>query len=118
MPLSKARDRLRQRIKRGTVLPSPTDEFLLLPQYKRKEVLAEIALKPEGKPITAGHRIAAIKELNLMEHIYDPYPPGYNDNRHYTIIIQGNDAKQKLEQLLQGKVPELEAPHIGEDNED
>ena len=34
------------------------------------------------------------------------------DNRQYTIIIQGDDAKKKLEQLLQGKVPELEAPVI------
>ena len=113
MPLSKARDKLRQRIRRGTVLPSPTDEFLLLPQYKRKEVLAEIALHKSETPVTPGHRIAAIKEINLMEHIYDSYPAG-SGNRTYNIIIQGNKEEELklMNQLLQGKVPELETTHF------
>ena len=112
MPLSKARDRVRKRLLRGSP-PVPTSDFELLPKCKRKEILAELAMKPEGKPITAGHRIAAIKEINLMEHVYDPYPSG-NDNRTYNIIIQGNreEELEKMNQLFKGKIPELEAPHI------
>ena len=31
-------------------------------------------------------------------------------DRQYNILIQGKDAKDKLEKLLSGKMPELEAP--------
>lgn len=107
MPLSRTRDRLRKRIERGTVLPSPTDRFHALPLYKRKEVLAEIALHPNETPVSPRHRIAAVKELNLMEHVYQE-DRSYQDNRQYNIIIQGESAKGQLESMLKGKVPELQ----------
>ena len=111
MALSKAKMRLRKRIDRGTVKPSQATEAFLMPEYKRKERLAEIIVTPiPPEKIKAGHIIAAIKELNLMEHIYDTLPQGYNDNRQYTIIIQGEGAKSQLETMLKGKVPELQQP--------
>jgi len=112
MPLSKAKMRLRKQIDRGRVKPSQSTDAFLMPLYKRKERLAEIITTPiKPDKIKVGHIIAAIKELNLMEHIYEP-DTSYQDNRQYNIIIQGEEAKDKLNQLLQGKVPELEAPHI------
>ena len=75
MALSKERMRLRKRVDRARAAGVPvklsqSDEFALLPKYKRKEVLAEIALHRTETPVSAGHRIAAVKEINLMEHVY------------------------------------------------
>jgi len=103
MPLSKARDRARKRLERGGyVLPSSNLAISYLPPDTRKEVLTQIALHAIEKPVTAGHKIAAIKELNLMEHVYDEKPQ-YNDNRTYNILVTGDDIKPKLNQLLAGK---------------
>ena len=79
MAISKARDRLLHRItyakKRGIPLVlTPSDEFNSLPKWRRLELLAEMALHPTEMPVSAGHRIAAIKEINLMEHVYDERP--------------------------------------------
>ncbi len=79
MTLSKARNRVRMRKIRAEargeeVHLSATDEFSLLPLYRRKEVLAAIALHRIEAPVTAGHIIAAVKECNLMEHVYDEAP--------------------------------------------
>jgi len=81
MSLSKARDRTRKRIERAKrsgkpVQLRPTDAITILPQDERKDILAKIAQHTIEKPVTAGHKIAAIKELNLMEHVYDPNPQG------------------------------------------
>jgi len=114
MPLSKAAMRARKRTDRAKargVKPSQADVFDSLPQYKRKERLAEIAMTPLDKvPIKGGHIIMAIKELNLMEHVYDPDYSKAQGNRQYNIIIQGKDAEERFNQLLAGKLPQLEAP--------
>jgi len=109
MPLSKARMRALKRLERGgDVKPTSSLAIAILPPDERKEVLKQIALHAIQKPVTAGHKIAAIKELNLMEHVYDE-KPNYNDNRQYNIIIAGgSESKEKLELLLSGKIPQLE----------
>ena len=73
MTLSKARDRARKRIERleRGVLPDSNLALSCLPPDERKLVLKEIALHAIETPVSAGHRIAAIKEINLMEHVYD-----------------------------------------------
>ncbi len=74
MPLSKARNRARMRLlslEAKGLLPDCNLALMLLPPDERKRVLADIARGPTEMPVTAGQRIAAIKELNLMEHIYD-----------------------------------------------
>ena len=49
--------------------------------------------------------INAIQELNKMDHIYDEKPQ-YQDNRHYTIVVQGDEAKARFNELLAGKMPQ------------
>ncbi len=97
MPLSKARNRARNKLWRaeqkaqalGLPIEQPTSNLAIscLPPDERKAVLKEIALHAIETHVSAGHKIAAIKEINLMEHIYDPQPAG-NDNRHITFIFQ------------------------------
>ncbi len=78
MALSKARNRLRMRLVRAVEPGAPVQladgDFKLLPKGKRLEVLAEIALHAVEKPVSAGHKVAAIKEINLMTHTYDEAP--------------------------------------------
>ena len=93
-------------MKKG-IKPDSNLAISTLAPEERKQVLKEIALHVTEKPVSAGQRIAAIKELNLMEHIYDPSPQ-LQDNRQYQIIIAGGpDAKEKLERLLSGEMPPL-----------
>jgi len=49
--------------------------------------------------------IQAIQELNKMDHIYDEKPQ-FNDNRTYNIIVQGDGAREKVNQVLEGKRPD------------
>jgi len=112
MALSKERMRIRKRVDRAKAKGEPvklsqTDEFLSLPLYKRKEVLAGVALRNIDAPVTAGHVIAAIKELNLMDHVYDEIPGG-GDVTYNIFIAGGEDGKAKLKQLLTGEIPLLE----------
>jgi len=56
--------------------------------------------------ITPAHILTAIAEQNKMERIgTTDDKPQYNDNRQYNIIIQGDDNKAKLQQLLSGEKP-------------
>lgn len=114
MPLSKARDRARKRIERAEakgVQPTSNLAISCLPPDERKQVLKAIALHAIEQPVSAGHKIAAIKELNLMEHVYDPQPsferlsPGIVMN-----IFQVIDQRQQ--ELGQGKVVEIAEPGV------
>ena len=127
MPLSKARMRLRKQLDRGTVKPSPTTAFMLLPLDERKEVLKSIALHSIEKPISAGHVIAAIKEYNLMEHVYDPVTPNWIDNRTINFIVTSDKAKTLTENVerrleaLQGVTSPIEdddSPKLLKEGED
>ena len=75
MPLSKARMRALKRFQRAEakgVKPPSNLAISCLPPDERKQVLKEIALHAIDKPVTAGQKIAAIRELNLMEGSYAP----------------------------------------------
>ena len=103
MPLSKARDRARKRLeyreKHGLPLLS-NPAFSVLPPDKRKEVLAQVALHAIETPVSAGHKIAAIKEINLMEHIYEP---GGNVRDVNVVFIIGRGYRD-VPQIVEGKV--------------
>ena len=84
MPLSKARMRALKRFQRAEakgVLPDSNLAISILPPDERKQVLKEIALHAIDKPVTAGQKIAAIRELNLMEGSYAPI-------RHQHIVFE------------------------------
>jgi len=84
MPLSKARDRARKKLQRDEargLQPSSNLAISILPPDERKQVLKEIALHAIDKPVTAGQKIAAIRELNLMEGSYAP-------ERHQHIVFE------------------------------
>ena len=78
----------------------------LLSKKERLLLLSEIAKHEIEKPVTAGHKIAAIREHNLMEHIYDDKPQ-YQDNRTYNILVQGDEQRDRFNKLLEGKRPEI-----------
>lgn len=81
-----------------------------LTRKEKRQLLAQYAkMNPEK-----ANPVEAIRELNRMDREYE-LPIGGNDNRQYTIIIQGDEAKLKLEQLLSGKIPELEAEGVAQD---
>ena len=108
MSLSRERDRIRKRIERANakgspIQLSPTDEFALLPKYKRKEVLAEIALHRTETPVSAGHRIAAIKEINLMEHIYDGSQPLAGEIINNFVFVLPSGTKITPRALIEGE---------------
>ena len=84
MPLSKARMRALKRFQRAEakgVKPDSNLAISILPPDERKQVLKEIALHAIDKPVTAGQKIAAIRELNLMEGSYAPI-------RHQHIVFE------------------------------
>jgi len=78
----------------------------LLTKKERLLLLSEIAKHEIEKPVTAGHKIAAIRETNLMEHIYDEKPQ-FQDNRTYNIVVQDGETKDRFNKLLEGKRPEI-----------
>ena len=96
---------MRKRLERGVIQPSPTESIMLLPLDERKEVLKEIALHAIEKPVTAGQKIAAIKEINLMEHVYDVPFGGNQDNRTINIFVADEDTKREVQRLMLGGKP-------------
>jgi len=95
----KIKDRLRQ-------LRDKVDDELIAPILERKKIATEVARAEMRQPITAREKVFAIAELNKMEHVYDEKPQ-YQDNRVLNIIVQGDDARDKVNQLLAGKKPQL-----------
>ena len=77
-----------QRDQQRGVQPSCNLAISCLPPDERKQVLKQIALHAIETPVTAGQKIAAVKELNLMEHIYDPKDYG-RDIKIVFVIGQG-----------------------------
>ena len=61
---------------------------------ERKERLTEVARHRIETPVTAGHKIQAVAELNKMEHIYEP---GGNTRDVHVVFVVGRgyvDKKQ------------------------
>jgi len=69
---------------------------------KRKERLAELVATPiKPEDVKPRDIILSIKELNLMEHVYDPSPP-VQDNRQILIVVGDEAGKLALQKLLSG----------------
>jgi len=95
-----------------------------LPPDDRKEVLKQIALHAIDKPVTAGQKIAAIRELNLMEGSYAPVRYQHQHVVFEVITVdytqrqfteeEGDDAIQRereAEGLLEGQKEGTEDVH-------
>jgi len=81
----------------------------ILTKRQRLQLLSEYAkLNPDKV-----NPVSAISELNKMEHIYDEKPQ-FQDNRVYNILVQGDEARDRFNKLLEGKRPQ---EIKGEDND-
>ncbi len=89
---------LRNAEKRG-LQPGCNLAISCLPPDERKQVLKEIALHAIETPVTAGQKIAAVKEINLMEHIYDG--GGIRDVNVVFVIGKGY---RDVPQIVEGEV--------------
>ncbi len=54
--------------------------------------------------------IAAIAELNKMEHVYEPDKGGTTNNTQINIIVQSAEAQSMLQRVLNGERTERELP--------
>jgi len=81
------------------------DDELVAPLIERKRIATEVARADMRQPITAREKVLAISELNKMEHIYDEKPQ-FQDNRVYNILVQGDEAKDRFNKLLEGRMPQ------------
>ncbi len=68
---------------------------------ERKQATSTIIRTEMRAPVTAKEKVIAITELNKMEHVYDEKSQ-YNDNRQLNIIVQSEDAREKLNMMLSG----------------
>lgn len=61
--------------------------------------------------------VSAIQELNKMECVYDDGGRKVEDNRQYNIIVTGEDARARLDQLMAGRreLPESKPLRIPQD---
>jgi len=72
----------------------------ILTKRQRLQLLSEYAkLNPDKV-----NPVSAIHEHNLMEHVFDEKPQ-FQDNRTYHILVQGDEAKDRFNKLLEGKRP-------------
>ena len=76
----------------------------VMPLHRRFRRLTQVADMPIEKEVSAREVVMAIAETNRMTHIYDEKPQ-YQDNRQYTIVVQGDEAKARFNELLAGKMP-------------
>ena len=93
-------------IERLNELTSQASESAKMPINRRFRRLAELADMPVEKEVSAREVVMAIAETNRMTHIYDEKPQ-YQDNRTYNILVQGDEAKDRFNKLLEGKKPEV-----------
>ena len=67
-----------------------------LSKHERLVILSEIAKHQIESAVSAGHKIAAIREANLMEGVYQEALSGYNDNRTTNIIVLDGSTKELI----------------------
>lgn len=77
----------------------------VMPLHRRFRRLAELADMPVEKEVSAREVVMAIAETNRMTHIYDEKPQ-YQDNRVYNILVQGDEVRDRVNKLLEGKRPQ------------
>ena len=70
-----------------------------LSKHERLVILSEIAKHQIESAVSAGHKIAAIREANLMEGVYQEATTGYIDNRTVNIIVSSDKAKELTENV-------------------
>ena len=79
-------------------------------QNERKRVLTEILRSRTETPITAGQRIAANKELNLMERVYQDANNATPAVIQINVVLQGGQSTQSAQCLPETpKIIEIEA---------
>jgi len=77
-----------------------------LSKHERLVILSEIAKHQIESAVSAGHKIAAIRESNLMEGVYQEAQTGYIDNRTVNIIVSSDKAKELTENVSRRLLPE------------
>ena len=77
----------------------PTVEVLKDAYDKRVKALVQVIEHKIETPVSAGHRIAAVHEVNLMEHIY---APGGNIRNVNVVFVIGKGYKN-IPQLVEGE---------------
>lgn len=68
----------------AAVIPA---EVAVASVIERKQLLTAIARHNIEKPVTAGHVIAAAKELNLMEHVYEDRGTGNEIVNNFLFVL-------------------------------
>jgi len=89
-----------------------------LSKHERLVILSEIAKHQIEAAVSAGHKIAAIKEANLMEGVYQEALPNYQDNRQYNFIVQSEESRKRVDLLLKGERPQLVKGDVTTQNEE
>ncbi len=59
----------------------------ILTKKERLLILCEIAKHSIEKPVTAGQKIAAVREQNLMEHVYEDRDTGTQPINNFVFIM-------------------------------
>ena len=90
-------ERLSELSESVTVINRFENEAIALKE-ERMRLLSEIAKHKVETPVSAGHRIQAISELNKMEHIYNDRGDTTN-NTVFNIITSDERAKELLGKL-------------------
>ena len=87
----------------------PSEEQAIAFVIERKKLLTKIARHKIEVPVSAGHKVAAIKEINLMERVYEE-PSGGQDNRVLNIFVIDRETKELLTQVKErtGKLIDAE----------
>lgn len=87
---------------------------LIMSLTERKIKLSDIArenIHSAKGTLLRGGNVSAIKELNLMEGVYENTGLVV-DNRQYNIIVDSERTKNYLEQAQTGKLPQLTDPAL------
>lgn len=78
---------------------SPSEKPPIASIPERLEELTQILRHPIEVPVTAGHKIAAVTEMNKMEHIYETRPELNIDNRQVNIYVKDSETKELLSKI-------------------
>lgn len=93
--------KISQRLKEWTELAAREAKMPLNRRFKRLAQVADMLIE---KPVSAREVVMAIAETNRMDHIYDEKPQ-FQDNRVYNILVQGDEQRDRFNELLKGKRP-------------
>ena len=86
------------------------DNKLIANEGERKGILTGIARHPIEKPVTAGHKIAAIEEMDKLDHLYEMRPEVNVDNRQVNIYVVDGETRELLGKVGDRTVKLKEGP--------